>query len=119
MMLIMSVPDDLGCGMTQLFDKDERPVRLTGERLDHLESDHPEMRGQVARIEQTVREPETVVRSRTDLEVALYYRMYPVTPVTRKYLCVVVKTLPERDAFMVTAPFTNKPKQGDLLWPTR
>jgi hypothetical protein len=103
--------------MIHLFDKDGRPVRLTGERLEHLESDHPEMRGQVARIEQTVREPERVVRSRTDPDVELYYRMYPVTPVTRKYLCVVVKTMPERDAFVVTAYFTDKPKQGDLLWP--
>ncbi len=102
-----------------LRDKDDRLVRLTGERLEHLESDHPEMRGQVAQIEQVLREPELVIRSRTDPQVELFYRLYPATPVTRKHLCVVVKSIAKEDAFVVTAYFTDKPKQGDLLWETK
>jgi hypothetical protein len=104
--------------MIYLQDKDGRLVRLTGERLRHLESDHPEMQGQIARVEETLREPEQVIRSRTDPQVELHYRLYASTPVTRKYLCVVVKSLSAEDAFVVTAYFTNAPKRGDVLWAT-
>ena len=104
--------------MIYLQDKDGRLVRLTGERLGHLESDHPEMLGQIARIEETLREPERVIRSRADAQVELHYRLYASTPVTRKYLCVVVKSLSKEEAFVVTAYFTNSPKRGDILWAT-
>jgi len=33
------------------------------------------------------------VSSRTDPDVKLFYRHYDITPVTEKYLCVVVKIL--------------------------
>jgi hypothetical protein len=102
--------------MIHLQDKDSRLVRLTVERLGHLESDHPEMRGQVARIEETLRKPERVIRSKTDPQVELYYRLYATTPVTKKHLCVVVKSPSKEDAFVVTAYFTDTPKQGDVLW---
>lgn len=108
----------LGTGMLYLLDKDGRLVRLTAERLEHLESDHPEMRGQISKIEQTLREPERVIQSRSDPRVGLYYRFYPATPVTRKHLCIVVKSPSQEDAFVVTAYFTNTPKQGDVLWAT-
>jgi hypothetical protein len=104
--------------MIYLQDKNGRLVRLTGERCGHLESDHPEMQGQITRIEETLREPERVIRSRTDPQVELYYRLYAATPVTRKYLCVVVKSLSKEDAFVVTAYFTDTPKRGDVLWAT-
>jgi len=104
--------------MVYLLDKDGRSVRLTAERLEHLESDHPEMRGQLAKIEQTLREPERVIQSRSDPAVRLYYRLYAATPVTRKHLCVVVKSSSQEDAFVVTAYFTNTLKQGDVLWAT-
>ncbi|MBM4029662.1 MAG: hypothetical protein FJ280_30325 [Planctomycetes bacterium] len=61
-------------------------------------------------------EPKRVIRSKTDPQVELYYRLYAVTPVTRKYLCVVVKSLSQEDAFVVTAYFPNTLKQGDVLW---
>ena len=99
-----------------LQDKDGRKVRLTQERLAHLESAHPEMRGQRDRIKDTLRQPEQVVRSKSDAQVALFYRLYPSTPVTTKYLCVVVKSLSDENTFLVTAYFTNKPKRGELLW---
>lgn len=105
--------------MTYLRDKDGRPIRLTDERLRHLESDHPEMRGQVIRIEQTLREPQHIVRSRSDPQVELFYRLYASTPVTRKHLCVVVKILSVDNAFVVTAYFTDVPKRGEVLWQTR
>jgi hypothetical protein len=76
--------------MPDLSDVQGRRIRLTEERVNHLETDHPEMRDQLQRIGETVREPEQIVESRIDqtVELELYYRFYASTPVTTKYLCV-------------------------------
>jgi len=78
--------------MKILNDVYKRRVRLTDERQKHFVSDHPEMKGQIEKLKQTLRDPEKVVRSRTDSQVELFYRHYDSTPVTQKYLCVVVKS---------------------------
>lgn len=99
------------------FFKDihNRSIRLTEERRLHLETDHPEMTGQVPRIAETLSNPDKILRSRTDVTVELFYKHYPSTPVTTKFLCVVVKTLPG-DNFIITAYYTDMMKRGDILW---
>lgn len=101
--------------MRVLEDFNKRSIRLADERQQHLESTHPEMKGQIGRIEQTLASPDKVVRSKTDPLVELFYKFYRSTPVTEKYLCVVVKSL-ESDHFIVTAYFTDSIKQGEILW---
>jgi len=96
-------------------DFHDRNIRLTDERYEHIESDHPEMNGQDNKIRETILSPDSVRRSKTDAEVELFYRLYASTPVTRKYLCIVVKASPN-DAFVITAYFTDTIKQGEILW---
>lgn len=62
-----------------------------------------------------MKDPDRIVRSRTDPEIELFYRHYESTPVSDKQLCVVVKTTAD-DAFVVTAYFTDSVKKGDTLW---
>ncbi len=92
-----------------------RRIRLTYERQEHIESTHPEMLGQIVRIQDTLMSPDVVVRSKTDPDVELFYRHYRVTPVTEKYLCAVVKVLAS-DLFIITAYFTDSVKRGEVLW---
>ena len=92
-----------------------RRIRLTDERQEHIEADHPEMYGQIDKIQDTLLHPDIIVRSRTDLEVELFYQHYVTTPVTEKYLCVVVKVL-VGDMFIITAYFTGTIKRGEVLW---
>ncbi len=73
------------------------------------------MSGQVNRVRETLAEPDSIIRSKTDVSVELFYRHYEITPVTRKYLCVIVKTL-EKELFIVTAYFTDRIKRGETLW---
>jgi len=84
-----------------------------------MELDHPEMLGQIDRIEHTLLKPDTIVRSRTDPQVELFYRLYKGTPVTEKCLCVVIKGSTE-DLFIITAYFTDAItdaiKGGEVLW---
>jgi septum formation inhibitor MinC len=93
----------------------KRRIRLTDERQEHIESDHPEMSDQIAKARETLLNPDIIIRSKTDPEAELFYRHYNTTPVTEKYLCVVVKSIIE-DLFMITAYFTDSIKRGETLW---
>jgi hypothetical protein len=93
-------------------------ITLTGERLSHFASSHPELRRQLAKIKETLSAPQKIVRSRTDVDVRLYYRFYKTTPVGSKFLCVVVKLL-ANEYFIITAYFTDTVKRGELLWTTK
>jgi len=95
-----------------------RNIRLTDERLEHIELDHPEMSGQIDKIAETLQNPEIVIRSRSDSEVELFYRYYSETPVGDKYMCVIVKGRGE-DLFIITAYFTDTMKRGETLWQKR
>jgi len=101
--------------MKILEDYYNRPVRLTDERQKHLEENHPELFGQIDKIVNTLKNPDIIVRSLTDISVDLFYRHYEITPVTTKYLCVAVKTL-KGDHFILTTYFTDTVKKGELLW---
>jgi hypothetical protein len=96
-------------------DIHNRRIRLTDEREEHIETDHPEMYGQIDKVQDTLLNPDIIVRSRTDLDVELFYRHYDITPITEKYLCVVVKLL-VGDLLIITAYFTDTIKRGEILW---
>lgn len=98
----------------KFIDYQGMSIRLTQERWQHI-IDHPEMINMEAIIEETLRQPDTVRKSKTDNTVYLYYRFRENTIVGNKWLCVVVKYL-EDDAFIITAYFTNKLKQGEQIW---
>ena len=92
-------------------------VRLTDERLTHI-LEHGEMAGMEAEIERVVQAPTEVRSSRSDESVKLFYEFYPRTRVSGKWLCVVVKYLPN-DAFVITTYLTDVMKAGETLWSTK
>ena len=107
--------------MTQHFAKSQTfvswsgiAIRLTKERLEHI-LERPEMRNLIGCIEETIRNPEIVMQSRTDADVFLVYRKYERTLVGEKYLCVICKQR-ENDAFIITAYLTDQIKKGERLW---
>lgn len=92
-----------------------RTIRLTDERLQHIETVHPEMVGQIGNIEETIKTPDNIIESRSDPSVELFYRHYASTPVIEKFLCIVIKIISD-DLFVVTPYFTDSIKKGILLW---
>ncbi len=100
--------------MEILTDYQNRQIRLTEERLQHI-LDHPEMVDMRFQLEIVLQTPEVVRQSRSDSQVYLYYRFYEQTIVGAKWLCVVIKDNSD-DAFIITAYFTDKLKQGLELW---
>lgn len=103
--------------MKKLQDCFGHHVRLTDERLAHI-LEHPEMKDLTARIEEALSAPKLVRGSRWDPSVRLFHRFQTATPVGDKWLCVVVKYT-DGDAFVVTAYLTDKPKEGEELWPRK
>ena len=100
---------------TEIFlDYLNRRIRLTQERKEHI-LEHPEMKGQLAWISDTLLNPEVVVATKADKTVHVYHRYYPITTVASKYLLVAVK-IGIDDAFVLTAFFSNRQKKGVIVW---
>jgi hypothetical protein len=89
-------------------------VSLTVERRTHL-MEHPEMGANEPVLAVTLLEPDTVIRSRSDDSIRLFYRFYRQLTIGDKYHCVVVKYTESR-VFIITAYFTDKIKRGEVLW---
>ncbi len=69
----------------------------------------------IEKINETLADPDIVVRSKSDEEARLYYRHYEGLSIGNKHLCIVVK-FKDIDAFVVTAYFTDSIKKGDEIW---
>ncbi|MEZ4709711.1 MAG: PBECR2 nuclease fold domain-containing protein [Caldilineaceae bacterium] len=105
----------MGIDDTWIFqDHTGRNIRLTQERHDHL-LEHPEMSGQVTRIQETLENPQIIVATVADQTVHVYHRHYASTPVTSKYLLVAIK-IEFDDAFVLTAFFSSRQKKGVTVW---
>ncbi len=97
-----------------LADLDGRRIRLTNERWEHIVS-HAEMVGQREHIVETLANPDSIIATTSDTSIHVYQKFYTKTPVTSKYLPVAVKMLQE-DAFVVTAFYSRKTKNGEWIW---
>ncbi len=75
---------------------------------------HPEVLVDEAKLAITLRDPELVAAGATE-NTRVSYRFFADTPVTAKYLAVVVKLLDD-EGFIVTAYFTAEVKRGRILW---
>jgi hypothetical protein len=89
-------------------------IRVTDERLAHAEK-RREMVGQRASIQLALAKPDVVTVSRRDTSVRLYQKLFADSPVGEKFLCAVIKSLPD-DSFLLTAYFTVRLKTGDVIW---
>jgi len=98
----------------EILSKMGKVVSLDEERWRHI-LEHPEMKNQLGRIKETAVNPDEVRASVHDSSVLLFYKLYVETPVTEKYLVVVIKSL-NGEGFIVTAFFTDRVKKGGLVW---
>jgi len=85
------------------------PIRLTAERVDHIERRHPEMLGQEERILEVVLTPDLVQEG--DSATLIAVKHYSKTPLTEKYCAVVYREVTEDDGFVLTAYLTSKPSE--------
>lgn len=89
-------------------------VRLDASRWRHVLG-HPEMKNQRSRVEETLVNPDEIRESVRNSSIWLFYKLYANSPVSEKYLLVIVQVL-DGEGFIVTAFFTDKVKKGGLIW---
>jgi hypothetical protein len=90
-------------------------VRLTEDRWRHIIHRHPEMVEQREPVLETMTDPELIQEG--DYGALLAIRLFPKTPLTKKYLVVVYRELRREDGFIVTAYFTSRPSHERItLW---
>lgn len=91
------------------------PIRLTGERWDHIVTYHPEMAGQREAVLETVAEPDVIQQG--DYGELLAARFYTGTPLGDKHLVVAYREVDPEDGFILTAYYTRRlSTQREILW---
>lgn len=91
------------------------PIRLTAERLEHIERRHPEMSDEEDRILETLASPDYVQEG--DSETLIAIKHYDKTPLTKKYCATVYRELSAEDGFILTAYLTNRPASWrEIIW---
>jgi hypothetical protein len=91
------------------------PIRLTEERWQHVMHRHPDMETQRERALETLVEPDMIQEG--DFGTLLAARLYPETPLTRKYLVVVYRETNSEDGFVLTAYLASQlSARRDTLW---
>lgn len=97
-----------------LIGHNGRRIRLPNTQRIHIAYFHPEVLVDETNITLTVSEPEIVARGATE-DTRVCYRFFTDTPVTAKYLAVVIKLL-NSEGFILTAYFTEKVRRAKVVW---
>lgn len=90
------------------FKKD---IRTTKSHWDFIVNvKHLEIKGEESAVKEVLKNPDFVSISQEDEDVYLYYRRKQ-----KYYLCVVARHL-NGDGFIITVYFTDKIKEGEVVW---
>jgi hypothetical protein len=108
-MMRKKVADDLFFEVATPLDFSVRVTRNYWELIIAIK--HPVMRGREADVQDALREPDEIRRSRNDPAVHLFYRMER----PKRWTCAVVKRL-NGDGFLITAFPTDAIKEGERIW---
>ena len=101
--------------MIVVYSKNSIPVRITEERWEHVVRRHPEMETQREKVEETISNPDLILRG--DFGEFLAVRFYSTTPLTKKYMIVAYREISNQEGFILTAYFTGSPsKRREAIW---
>ena len=101
--------------MKLVFSVNGVPIRLSGERLKHIEGHHPETTNQEKEILETVNSPDCVQKG--DAGTLLAIKKYGKTPVSEnKYLVVAYKETSDTDGFVLTSYYQSDLRKRVTIW---
>lgn len=90
-----------------------KEVRLTEAQWAHIKARHKELRGQIEKMRLVLMEPDSIWHSPKE-EVYHFYRRFTKTPVSEKYLLLVVKYLDD-EGFVITGFFVSRIRKKDRV----
>ena len=94
-------------------DKFGNKIKLIPDRLNHILTIHPEIKGLEDKIDLTLKDPDIVKQSIYDCNVHIYYKYFKKKP-KEKHFAVVIKI--NDNNFIITTYITDRIKKGDLIW---
>ena len=102
--------------MITVNSKNNSLVRLKDERINHITTNHPEIKNCISWILETIESPDFIIGG--DFGEMLAIKLYDKTPVTNdKYLVVAYKETSTIDGFILTAYFSRSiNKKRRILW---
>lgn len=97
----------------EVVSKLGKRVRLTEVQWAHMKTRHPELLGQLENMKATLADPDFVYHS-TKEENHQYYKKFKKTPVTEKFLLLIVKHL-NKEGFIITGFFVSLARRKDKV----
>jgi len=91
-----------------------RVLKLTNEGWRHICTVHPELEGELEKVNQTMKSPD-FIKQGNRADTFMYYKFFPTTIIYRKYLVLVIKYL-NTEGTVLTGYFTERIRKGDVLW---
>ena len=79
----------------EVVSKFSKKIALTKLGYTHISERHPEVSGEIEKMKETLVMPQMIRKSMYDDKVWLFYRLFPKTPVSEKYLMVGVRVFNE------------------------
>lgn len=100
----------------EIESKLKKGIRLTDEQWKHIRRRHKEMDSQLNEMKLALVDPDSIYYSPKE-ENYHYYKFFKQTPVTEKFLLLVIKHLDE-EGYIITAFFLSKIKTKEkvLIW---
>lgn len=89
-------------------------IRLTDAQKRHIAFFHPEALVDENKLKATINSPDMVTEGGGP-NFRVLYKFHASTPVSEKYLAVVVKEL-NQEGFIVTGYFTDSVRRKKVLW---
>lgn len=86
-------------------------IRTTESYWQLIQTKHPEIKGMLALVKNTLALPDFITISRIDKSVFLFYRK-----INSYWLCAVTKCT-GIEGFLITTYITDKIKEGEKVWP--
>jgi len=73
---------------------------------------HPAILGKEEQIQETLRDPDVIRKSKSDSSVYLFYKRQ-----NKHYIAVVIRHMNEKEGFIITSYLTHNIKEGKQIWP--
>ena len=85
-------------------------IRTTQTYWNLIQIKHPEIKGKLLLLKETIKMPDLISKSKIDKTVLLFYKR-----INGYWFCVVTKNN-VLDGFIITAYITDKIKEGEKIW---
>jgi len=88
-----------------------RVLKLMDEGWKHICTVHPEMQGELEKVNQTMKSPD-LIKQGNRADTFMFYKFFP------KHLVLIIKYL-NTEGFVITGYFTERIRKGEILWKRR